>query len=43
MHPPGAPALLVPALALGGDPIVALRFMGVVAVATTASLLHALA
>lgn len=43
MHPPGAPALLVPALALGGDPIVALRLMGVAAVATTASLLHALA
>jgi len=43
MHPPGAPALLVPALALAGDPIVALRLVGVLAVATTASLLHALA
>lgn len=43
MHPPGAPALLVPALALMGDPIIALRLVGVVAVAATASLLHALA
>ncbi len=43
MHPPGAPALLVLALALAGDPVVALRLAGVVAVAATASLLHALA
>lgn len=43
MHPPGAPALLVPALALFGDPVAALRLAGVAAVAATASLLHALA
>ena len=43
MHPPGAPALLVPALALVGDPVVALRLAGVAAAAATASLLHALA
>ena len=43
MHPPGAPALLMPALALFGDPVVALRLAGVAAVAATASLLHALA
>jgi hypothetical protein len=33
----------VPALALAGDPVVALRLAGVVAVTATASLLHALA
>jgi len=43
MHPPGAPALLAVALALVADPVIALRLAGVVAVAATASLLHALA
>jgi len=39
MHPPGAPALLMPVLAVVGDPVLALRLTGVLAVATTASLL----
>lgn len=43
MHPPGAPALLALALALIGDPILAARLLGVAAVATTATLLHAIA
>jgi hypothetical protein len=43
MHPPGAPALLALALALVADPVIALRLAGVVAVAATAGLLHALA
>jgi hypothetical protein len=43
MHPPGAPALLVPVVALLPDPAVALRLAGVLAVTTTATLLHALA
>ncbi len=41
MHPPGAPALLVPLVALPPDPVVALRLAAVLAV--TATLLHALA
>lgn len=43
MHPPGAPALLAVALALIGDPILAARWLGVVAVTATAMLLHAIA
>lgn len=43
MHPPGAPALLAVALALIADPIVAARLLGIGAVATTATLLHAIA
>lgn len=43
MHPPGAPALLAPALTLIADPILAARLLGVGAVAATAMLLHAIA
>ncbi len=43
MHPPGAPALLVPALALVPDPVLAMRLLGVLAVAATAAGLRGLA
>ncbi len=43
MHPPGAPALFVLAFTLFGERLVAVRLLGVVAVAATASLLVALA
>lgn len=43
MHPPGAPALLMPMLAFVGDPVLALRLTGVLAVAITAGLLCSIA
>ncbi len=43
MHPPGAPALFVLAFAILGERLVAVRILGVVAVAATASLLVAIA
>lgn len=43
MHPPGAPALLALALVLVPDPVMAARLAGVVAVAATATGLHAIA
>lgn len=43
MHPPGAPALFVLAFAVFGEHLVAVRLLGVVAVAVTSSLLVALA
>jgi hypothetical protein len=43
MHPLGAPALLALALALIADPILGARWLGVVAVAATAALLHGIA
>ncbi|MCS6855892.1 MAG: glycosyltransferase family 39 protein, partial [Elioraea sp.] len=43
MHPPGAPALFVLAFALFGEDLVAVRLLGVIAVATTATLLVGIA
>ncbi|WP_270938807.1 hypothetical protein, partial [Falsiroseomonas oryzae] len=43
MHPPGAPALLALVHALVPDPVIAMRLAGALAVAATATGLHALA
>ncbi|MCS6921766.1 MAG: glycosyltransferase family 39 protein [Elioraea sp.] len=43
MHPPGAPALFVLAFAVFGESVLAVRLVGVIAVAATASLLVAIA
>ncbi len=43
MHPPGAPALFALAFAIFGERLIAVRILGVVAAAATASLLVALA
>ncbi|WP_157967048.1 glycosyltransferase family 39 protein [Elioraea thermophila] len=43
MHPPGAPALFMLAFAVFGESVLAVRLLGVIAVAATASLLVAIA